>query len=136
MRITIGRKEYFNAAHRLYNPEWSEEQNLAFYGKCANPNYHGHNYTLIVKLAGEVDPKTGYLVDLKKVSTVIREEITDRFDHTNLNLDNDDFKGLIPSTENFAWVIWNRLRKKFDPKLELKIVLFETQNNFVEYNGE
>lgn len=135
MRVTVCRKEHFNAAHRLYNPAWSNEQNDDFFGKCNNPNYHGHNYELIVKLTGTVDPDTGYVYDMKKLSTLVQEEVIAKFDHKNLNLDTEEFAKLNPTAENIAVVIWNKLRPKIDAGLELAVVLYETERNFVEYNG-
>ena len=133
MKVTVSRKERFNAAHRLHNPELSDELNTRLFGKCNNPNYHGHNYELIVKLTGEIDPKTGYVYDLKVLSDIIKENVTNRFDHKNLNLDTDEFKKLNPTAENIAVVIYNILRDKIDPSIELKIELFETEKNFVEF---
>ncbi len=135
MRITVCRKEHFNAAHRLNNPAWSPEMNQRVFGKCNNPNYHGHNYELIVKLTGDINPETGYVYDMKLLSDLIGEEIIDRFDHQNLNLDTAEFKTLNPSAENIAVVIWNRLRARISAEYELSVTLFETQRNFVEYNG-
>lgn len=135
MKVTVCRKEHFNAAHRLYNPAWSNEQNDAFFGKCNNPNYHGHNYELIVKLTGPVDPETGYVYDMKKLSTLVQEEVITKFDHKNLNLDTPEFAQLNPTAENIAVVIWNKLRPKIDAGYELAVVLYETERNFVEYNG-
>ncbi|MBC5993117.1 6-pyruvoyl trahydropterin synthase family protein [Pontibacter cellulosilyticus] len=135
MRVTVCRKEHFNAAHRLYNPAWTNEQNDNFFGKCNNPNYHGHNYELIVKLTGAVDPDTGYVYDMKKLSTLVQEEVIAKFDHKNLNLDTEEFAKLNPTAENIAVVIWNKLRPKIDASLELAVVLYETERNFVEYNG-
>ena len=135
MRVTVCRKEHFNAAHRLHNPAWTHEQNDAFFGKCNNPNYHGHNYELIVKLTGPVDPNTGYVYDMKKLSTLIQEEVLTKFDHKNLNLDTEEFAQMNPTAENIAVVIWNKLRSKIDAGLELAVVLYETERNFVEYNG-
>ncbi|GAB3201746.1 6-pyruvoyltetrahydropterin/6-carboxytetrahydropterin synthase [Pontibacter aydingkolensis] len=135
MKVTVCRKEHFNAAHRLYNTAWSDEQNDAFFGKCNNPNYHGHNYELIVKLTGTVDPDTGYVYDMKKLSTLVQEEVIARFDHKNLNLDTEEFAQLNPTAENIAVVIWNKLRPKIDAGYELAVVLYETERNFVEYNG-
>lgn len=135
MKVTVCRKEHFNAAHRLHNPAWSDEQNQAIFGKCNNPNYHGHNYELIVKLTGEVDEETGYVYDLKKLSDLIKAEILDKFDHRNLNLDTDEFRNLNPTAENIAVVIWNMLRQHIRPELELSVTLFETERNFVEYHG-
>jgi 6-pyruvoyltetrahydropterin/6-carboxytetrahydropterin synthase len=135
MRITVCRKEHFNAAHRLHNPAWSPEMNQRVFGKCNNPNYHGHNYELIVKLTGDINPETGYVYDLKLLSDLISEEVIARFDHQNLNLDTEEFKQLNPSAENIAVVIWNRLRAKISTEYELSVTLFETHRNFVEYNG-
>ncbi len=133
MKVSVFRKEHFNSAHRLHNPEWSEEKNKEIFGKCNNPNYHGHNYNLTVKVTGEVDPQTGYVMDVKILKDFIREHILHRFDHKNLNLDTEEFKKLNPTAENIAIVIWNILREKIDPKLDLKIRLYETERNFVEY---
>jgi 6-pyruvoyltetrahydropterin/6-carboxytetrahydropterin synthase len=135
MKIAVYRKEHFNAAHRLHNPDWSDEQNKAIFGKCNNPNFHGHNYELIVKLLGPIDPQTGYVFDMKILSDLIKENVLDKFDHKNLNLDTDEFKKLNPTAENIAVVIWNILRKKIDNKYELTIRLYETERNFVEYDG-
>lgn len=135
MTVTVCRKEHFNAAHRLHNPNWSDEKNMAVFGKCNNPNYHGHNYELTVKLTGMVDSETGYVYDLKKLSNLVKQEIIDRFDHKNLNLDTEEFKELNPSAENIAMVIWNLLRKKISEEYKLAITLHETDRNFVEYNG-
>ncbi|TNE78654.1 MAG: 6-carboxytetrahydropterin synthase [Bacteroidetes bacterium] len=138
MRVTIGRKAHFNAAHRLYNPNWTDEQNAAFYGKCNLPNYHGHNYKLEVKVKGEVDQETGYLLDLKWLSQIIKEEVEEPFDHRNLNLDTPEFRNLIPSAENIAGVIWRKIQARLpkEKNLDLMIVLYETERNFVEYSGE
>jgi len=133
MSISVYRKEHFNAAHRLYNPDWPDEKNELIFGKCNNPNWHGHNYELLVKLVGDVDPETGYVYDLKKLSELIKENIIEYFDHKNLNLDLSEFKNLIPTTENIAMVIWNILREKIDNKFQLKVILYETENNFVEF---
>lgn len=133
MRISISRKEHFNAAHRLFNPAWSDEKNHEIFGLCNNPNYHGHNYDLIVTLVGEPDPATGYVYDLKKLSDLIKTNILDHFDHKNLNLDTPYFTTLNPTAENIAIVIWGILRQLIDPKFELKIKLYETERNFVEY---
>ena len=133
MKIAVFRKERFNSAHRLYNPNWSDEKNDQVFGKCNNPNYHGHNYTLIVKLIGEVDPETGYLYDLKKLSDIVKANIIAKFDHKNLNLDTEEFKNLNPSAENIAFVIYNILRDKIESDIEISIRLYETEKNFVEY---
>lgn len=132
-KISVIRKEHFNAAHRLFNPEWSDEKNQEIFGKCNNPNYHGHNYDLLVKLTGYPDPKTGYVYDLKVLSDVIKENILDIFDHKNLNLDTEQFKSLNPTAENIVVVIYDILREKIDEKFDLKITLFETERNYVEY---
>jgi 6-pyruvoyltetrahydropterin/6-carboxytetrahydropterin synthase len=133
MKVAVFRKEHFNAAHRLHNPDWSAEKNTAIFGKCNNPSFHGHNYELIVKVTGEPDPETGYVCDMKILKDLIRENISDRFDHKNLNMDVPEFKNLNPTAENIAVVIYNILREKIDAKLELKIRLYETERNFVEY---
>ena len=136
MKITVCRKEHFNAAHRLHNPAWTEEQNENYFGLCNSPNFHGHNYELIVKLTGEVDPETGYVYDLKKLSNLISSEIIERFDHKNLNLDTEEFKDLNPTAENIAIVTWKLLRARIEPEFTLAVTLYETERNFVEYNGE
>ena len=133
MKIAISRKEHFNAAHRLSNPSWSNEKNDAVFGKCNNPNYHGHNYEVIVTLIGETDPETGYVFDMKLLSDLISENVLKHFDHKNLNLDTVYFKDLNPTAENIALVIWKILRQKIDNRYELKIKLYETERNFVEY---
>lgn len=135
MNVTVHRKAHFNAAHRLYNPQWDLEKNRAVFGKCANDNYHGHNYDLIVSVKGPIDPDTGYVMDMKILKDVVREEVEEPFDHKNLNLDTPEFKDLNPTAENIAVVIWNKLRSRIDAKYELKITLYETQRNFVEYDG-
>ncbi len=133
MNVAVYRKEHFNAAHRLVNPNWDNDKNIAVFGKCANANYHGHNYELIVKVIGEVDPQTGYVIDMKLLSKTIKESVLNRFDHKNLNLDVAEFKDLNPTAENIAVVIWTILRAKLDLKYEIKITLYETERNFVEY---
>jgi len=133
MKISVFRKEHFNAAHRLHNPAWSAQENEAFFGKCNNANYHGHNYDLIVKVTGEINPQTGYVMDMKVLSDLIKSHIIDRFDHKNLNLDTKEFETINPSAENIAVVIWNILREKIDLAYDLKITLYETERNFVEY---
>jgi 6-pyruvoyltetrahydropterin/6-carboxytetrahydropterin synthase len=135
MKVTVCRKEHFNAAHRLYNASWSDEQNAAVFDKCSNPNYHGHNYELIVKLTGPVNAETGYVYDLKQLSQLLKTEVIERFDHRNLNLDTEEFKELNPTAENIAIVIWNILRAKISETYALGITLYETERNFVEYNG-
>ena len=133
MKVSIYRKEHFNAAHRLFVPEWSEEKNDLVFGKCNNPNYHGHNYELIVKLTGEVDESTGYVYDLKLLSDTIKKLVIQRFDHKNLNLDTAEFKSLIPTAENIAIVIYNLLRPEIAKEIDLKVTLFETEKNFVSF---
>ena len=133
MKIAVSRKEHFNAAHRLFNANWSTEKNDVVFGKCNNPNYHGHNYELIVTLVGEIDAETGYVFDMKVLSDLIKEKILLHFDHKNLNLDVPYFKELNPTAENIALVIWRILRQQLDEKFELKIKLYETERNFVEY---
>ena len=135
-RITVFRKEHFNAAHRLHNPAWSAERNKAVFGLCNNENFHGHNYELIVMVSGEIDPDTGYLIDLKLLSDLIKEEVLNRFDHKNLNLDTQEFKNLNPTAENIAVVIYQLLKAKLEEKYTLKIRLYETERNFVEYPTE
>lgn len=133
MRISVSRKEHFNAAHRLHNLAWTEERNDAVFGKCNNPNFHGHNYELIVTITGEPDIMTGYVYDLKELSNLIKATVIEHFDHKNLNLDTPYFKTLNPTAENIAMVIWRILRQQIDPTFELKIKLYETERNFVEY---
>jgi 6-pyruvoyltetrahydropterin/6-carboxytetrahydropterin synthase len=132
-KVAVFRKAHFNAAHRLHVPSWSEQENNRVFGKCNNPHFHGHNYELIVKIIGPVDPVTGYVLDLKRLNDLIQEEIVHRFDHRNLNLDTVEFKTLNPTAENIAIVIYGLLKPKLDPSLELNIRLYETERNFVEY---
>ncbi len=133
MRVAVFRKEHFNAAHRLWNSNWSDEKNAAVFGKCCNPNYHGHNYDLIVQVTGEIDPETGYVIDMKLLSKLIREHIIRQFDHKNLNEDTEYFRQLNPTAENIVVVIYNILRPLLDEQLELKIKLYETERNHAEY---
>ncbi len=133
MQVSVFRKEHFNSAHRLLNKCWTDEKNEKIFGKCYNPNYHGHNYDLIVKLIGEVDPETGYVMDMKLLSQMIREHIIAKFDHKNLNEDIADFKELNPTAENIVVVIYNILRPLIDSNLDLKLTLYETERNYVEY---
>lgn len=133
MKVAVFRKEHFNAAHRLFNPNWSDKENDQVFGKCNNPNWHGHNYELVVRLIGNPDPDTGYVYDMKKLSDIIREEVLIRFDHKNLNLDVPEFKNLNPTAENIAIVVYNLLRKRINDDLDLKVTLYETERNFVEY---
>jgi 6-pyruvoyltetrahydropterin/6-carboxytetrahydropterin synthase len=132
-KVSVFRKEHFNAAHRLHNPDWDEAKNDQVFGKCNLPNYHGHNYEVEVKVVGKPDKKTGFVMDIKKLSDLIRNEIIERFDHKNLNLDTKEFKNLNPTAENIVIVIYKILRKKIDNKLELQVRLYETPRNFVEY---
>ena len=135
MKVTVSRKAHFNAAHRLYRSDWSDDKNNSIFGKCSNKNFHGHNYELIVSLTGEVDPETGYVYDIGKLSQIIKSEIEDYLDHKNLNLDIEEFSSLNPSAENIAILIYDRLIKFFKEKYKLKVVLYETPRNFVEYSG-
>jgi 6-pyruvoyltetrahydropterin/6-carboxytetrahydropterin synthase len=132
-KVAVYRKEHFNAAHRLNNPAWSAEENQRVFGLCNNNNYHGHNYDLIVKVVGEPNPNTGYVLDMKELSNLIKVEVLDKFDHKNLNLDTKEFAQLNPSAENIAIVIYDLLRDKLDPAHDLQIRLYETERNFVEY---
>ena len=134
--MKVSRRATFNAAHRLFRPDWTQEHNVEIFGKCSNPNYHGHNYVLEVILEGEIDPETGYVIDLKIVKEAIKSEIDERFDHRNLNLDCQEFKDLNPTAENIAVVAWNLLRSKLPMHLALTIKLWETENNCVEYAGK
>lgn len=136
MKVSVCRKAHFNAAHRLYNPAWSDEKNWEVFGKCNNPSYHGHNYNLEVWVKGEIDPETGYLIDLKILKDIIESEVEDRFDHKNLNEDTVEFANLNPTAENICVVIWNLIRAKLDPKLDLKVRLYETERNIVEFDGQ
>ncbi len=135
MRVTVSRKSHFNAAHRLYRKDWSFEKNDAIFGKCNNPNFHGHNYELIVSVSGEIDQETGYVIDIKILSELIKTHIEEAFDHKNLNLDVEEFANLNPTAENIALVIWNKLRTEIDSNKELEITLYETPRNFVTYKG-
>ena len=135
MKVSVCRKAHFNAAPRLYNPNWDFEKNQTVFGKCNNPNFHGHNYNIEVWVKGEIDPETGYVIDLKILKNIIESEVEDRFDHKNLNEDTVEFKTLIPTAENIVVVIWQLLRAKIDSNLELKVRLFETERNVVEFEG-
>ncbi|MCA1751978.1 MAG: 6-pyruvoyl tetrahydropterin synthase family protein [Cryomorphaceae bacterium] len=132
MKITVSRKAHFNAAHRLHNPAWNDEKNQSVFGKCNNPNYHGHNYDLIVSITGEPDPETGYVMDMKILKDLIKSEVEDPFDHKNLNLDTEEFEDLNPTAENIAAVIWKKMRSAIDDAFEVKITLYETERNYVE----
>jgi len=133
--VSVFRKSHFNAAHRLHNSEWDAQKNKEVFGVCNNPNYHGHNYDLIVKVTGEIDPETGYVMDMKILQDLIDEHITARFDHKNLTLDTAEFRQLNPTAENIAVVIWNILRGYISPDKSLTVRLYETERNFVEYDG-
>jgi len=135
MKITAYRKAHFNAAHRLHNEAWDDDRNAAVFGKCNNPNYHGHNYDLEVGVTGEIDPETGYLIDLKILKDVIKSEVEDAFDHKNLNIEVPEFKHLNPTAENIAVVIYNKVKAALDSRYELEVKLYETPRNFVVYKG-
>lgn len=136
MKITVSRKAHFNAAHRLHRKDWSFEKNDAVFGKCNNANFHGHNYELTVSVTGEIDPETGYVMDIKELAELIFEEVEKPFDHKNLNLDVPEFAELNPTAENIVVVIWNKIRKKIKPEFDLEVVLHETPRNFVTYSGK
>lgn len=135
MKITAYRKAHFNAAHRLYRADWDDAKNLAVFGKCSNPNYHGHNYELIVGVTGEIDPETGFVIDLKILKDIIKTEVEDVLDHKNLNVEVPEFAQLNPTVENIAVVIYDKVKKAIDSKFELEITLYETPRNFVVYKG-
>ena len=134
--VTIHRKAHFNAAHRLYRKEWSDEKNAEVFGKCSNPNFHGHNYDLIVSVTGEIDQETGFVMDLSILRKLIKSEIEEAFDHKNLNIEVEEFKNLNPTAENISVVIYNKLRKHIPNHLDLKVKLYETERNFVSYSGK
>lgn len=136
MKVTVHRKAHFNAAHRLYRKDWSDEKNEAVFGLCNNPNFHGHNYELIASVTGEIDPETGYVIDVKVLKDIIKTEVEDAFDHKNLNVEVPEFKNLNPTAENIAVVIYNKIKPKLDSKFHLEITLYETPRNFVTYSGE
>ena len=136
MNVTVSRRAHFNAAHRLHRPDWSAEKNDAIFGKCNNPNFHGHNYELIVSVTGKIDPETGYVVDVKILKDFIKSEIEDAFDHKNLNLDVPEFKNLNPTAENIVVVIYDKLKAVVDTNLALEVTLYETPRNFVSYSGK
>ncbi|WP_298246395.1 6-carboxytetrahydropterin synthase [uncultured Christiangramia sp.] len=136
MRVTVHRKAHFNAAHRLYRKDWDDARNLEVFGKCSNPNYHGHNYELIVSVTGNIDPETGFVMDLKVLKDLIRTEVEDAFDHKNLNVELEEFKNLNPTAENISVVIWNKLRKQIQETHDLEVTLYETPRNYVTYKGE
>lgn len=135
MKVTVHRKAHFNAAHRLYNKEWDDNKNEGVFGKCSNPNFHGHNYELVVAVTGEIDPKTGFVVDMKVLKDLIYSEVETALDHKNLNVEVEEFRDLNPTAENIAVVIWNKLKPKLEQDLELSVTLYETPRNFVTYNG-
>ncbi|GGD02197.1 6-pyruvoyl trahydropterin synthase family protein [Hyunsoonleella pacifica] len=135
MKVTVSRKAHFNAAHRLYRKDWSFEKNDAVFGKCNNPNFHGHNYELIASVTGDIDKETGYVIDMKVLKGIIKTEVEDAFDHKNLNLEVPEFKDLNPTAENIAVVIYDKMKAKLDSKLDLEITLYETPRNFVTYSG-
>ncbi len=135
MKVKVSRKAHFNAAHRLYREDWDFEKNDTVFGKCNNPNFHGHNYELIVSVTGEIDEETGFVVDMKVLKDLIKEEIEDALDHKNLNVEVPEFKNLNPTAENISVVIWNKLRQHIDKKHQLEVVLYETPRNFVTFNG-
>lgn len=136
MKVTVSRKAHFNAAHRLYRKDWSFEKNDSVFGKCNNANFHGHNYELIVSVTGDIDPETGYVIDIKVLSQLIFDEVETAFDHKNLNLDVPEFATLNPTAENIAVVIYNKLKPKLKAEFELEVVLYETPRNFVRYKGD
>ncbi len=133
MRIAATRKAHFNAAHRLHNPQWSDEKNRTIFGLCNNPNYHGHNYEIEVTLIGETEPETGFLIDLKVLKEIIEQEVEQHFDHKNINIEVPEFEHLNPTAENICFVIWQRLRKRLDDRFELSVRLWETPRNSVRY---
>lgn len=136
MKVTVSRKGHFNAAHRLYRKDWSAEKNNGIFGKCNNPNFHGHNYELIVSVTGAIDPETGYVIDMKVLKQIIKNEVEDYLDHKNLNLDIEEFKTLNPTAENIVVVIYKRILSQLDSSLDLEVTLYETPRNFVTYSGE
>ncbi|GGE23466.1 6-pyruvoyl trahydropterin synthase family protein [Psychroflexus planctonicus] len=135
MEVTVHRKAHFNAAHRLYRKDWSFEKNQEVFGKCNNPAYHGHNYELIVSVTGKINPETGYVMDMKLLKDIIKDEVEEAFDHKNLNEQVPEFENLNPTAENIAVVIWNKIREKIDAEKKIEITLYETPRNFVTYKG-
>ncbi len=135
MKVTVSRKAHFNAAHRLYRKDWSNDKNEKIFGLCNNPNFHGHNYELIVSVTGEIDKETGYVIDMKVLKDIIKSEIEDAFDHKNLNIEVPEFQELNPTAENIVVVIYNKLKPKLSKKLDLEVTLYETPRNFVRYSG-
>ena len=135
MIVTVSRKAHFNAAHRLFRKDWSDEKNAEVFGKCNNPNFHGHNYELIVSVTGKIDRETGFVMDMKVLKDIIKEEIEDYLDHKNLNIEVEEFKNLNPTAENIAVVIYNKIKPRLKLTLDLEITLYETPRNFVTYSG-
>ncbi|MDO6597584.1 6-carboxytetrahydropterin synthase [Oceanihabitans sp. 2_MG-2023] len=135
MKVTVSRKAHFNAAHRLYRKDWSDQKNTEIFDKCSNPNFHGHNYELIASVTGEIDPETGYVIDIKVLKDIIKTEIEDAFDHKNLNVEVPEFKDLNPTAENIVVVIYNKIKKQLAAHLTLEVTLYETPRNFVSYSG-
>lgn len=135
MKVTVHRKAHFNAAHRLYRKDWDDAKNLAVFGKCSNPNFHGHNYELTVSVTGAIDPETGFVIDMKELKDLIYSEVETAFDHKNLNVEVEEFQFLNPTAENIAVVIWNKLKPKLKIDLELSVTLYETPRNFVTFSG-
>lgn len=135
MKVKVSRRAHFNAAHRLYRPDWDDDRNWEVFGKCNNPNFHGHNYELIVSVTGPIDPETGYVMDMKDLKDLIRSEVEDHMDHKNLNLEVPEFRDLNPTAENIVVVIWKRLRPHLPDSCDLEVQLFETPRNFVTYSG-
>ena len=136
MKVTVSRRAHFNAAHRLYRKDWNDEKNDTVFGKCNNPNFHGHNYELIVSVTDEIDKETGYVIDIKILKDIIKDEIEDAFDHKNLNLEVEEFKDLNPTAENIVVVIYNKIKPKLKSTNQLEITLYETPRNFVSYSGK
>lgn len=136
MKVTVSRKAHFNAAHRLYRKDWNDDKNSRVFGKCSNPNYHGHNYELIVAVTGEINEETGFVMDLKDLKELIHEKIEVPFDHKNLNVEVPEFRDLNPTAENISVVIWKKLKAELEPHLDLEVTLYETPRNFVTYRGE
>lgn len=136
MKVTVSRKAHFNAAHRLFRKDWSHEKNEQIFGLCNNPNFHGHNYELIVSVTGEIDKETGYVIDMKVLKDIIKSEVEDAFDHKNLNIEVPEFQDLNPTAENIVVIIYNKLKPKLSSQLKLEVVLYETPRNFVKYSGE
>ena len=135
MKVKVRRKAHFNAAHRLFRKDWSDEKNESIFGKCSNPHYHGHNYNLEVEVEGEVDVETGFVIDMKLLQKIILEQVTSYLDHKNLNIQIEEFKDLNPTAEHIAFVAWNRMRPYIPEQLKLSVTLFETERNSVVYSG-